>query len=188
MKHRRKRYRRAVFRLTLIGAIAGLLLTYVLTFGWPWPQWRPVEKAPQRVSQLLALQRDSLWVQGMSGEIFFIEEASRCKHDCWQEVSEVVEKRIVDDDYLEVSDRACEPLPPLRDISAVISECRRGPFTGESYAFALKENGNIYFHEDTVYYESLIVSFAYGGLTGAIIFFVVGMLLVFVQGIIDKVK
>ena len=170
--------------ITIIGSVLGFQLTRVSIYGWFSSKWQAIENTPERVSSLVALERDSLWVQGESGVFHQHEGSSSCVSDCWLEVQEIPELPSIEFYESTVKDEACVPAPLLLGVSSKISECRREMWVDRSYIFALRKDGSIYFWQSDVYGEWVVVELFFGLCGGAIILFVPSLIFILLPGFI----
>jgi hypothetical protein len=127
----------------VLGAVLGYFFADASNNGWFSARWRAIENPPEVVHQMVALNRDSLWIQGDSGTLFLNEASSSCKAGCWQGVSEVPSLPIVESHEVAVTAKTCAVSPPLSRVIDSLSECRRGMWIVRNYTFALRDDGTI---------------------------------------------
>jgi hypothetical protein len=162
----------AIIIAPIIGAVLGYLLIYALDSGWFRSNWQMIEKPPGEVLHLVALSRDSLWVQSDKGVIYYNEDSSTCKSSCWKEVPELPTFPIVEPYEAPVTDEACAPSPPLSGVTDRISECRRTLWIDYDFSFALRRDGNIYLWQTEIYKEWEFMLLIIGVCGGTIALFI----------------
>lgn len=170
----------------LIGAILGYLLVYALENGWFRYKWQMIEKPPGEGLHLVALSKDSLWVQSASGTIYFDENSSTCKSGCWREVPAIPALPIVDPQETAVTSQACAPSLPLIGVTDRISECRSTYWVDFNYTFAMRKDGSIYLWQANIFKEWTVVVFFIGVCGGALALFIPTLVVVLILVIIDR--
>ena len=176
----------ALILAPLIGAILGYLLVYALSNGWFKTRWQMIEKPPGEGLHLVALSRDSLWVQSGTGAIYYNENASACTSDCWREVPEIPTLPVVGPDESKVTGAACARSLPLFGVVERISECRSTMWVDYNYTFALRKDGSIYLWQAELYNEWAFVLLVFGVCGGAMLLFIPALAVVLVLAIRDR--
>ena len=156
----------------IVGAILGYLLADAGNNGWLSSRWQIIQTPPDRVQQLMAINKDSLWVQVESGALYYNESSSTCNFDCWQEVSEIPSMPIFEPDEFMVKSDSCVPLPPLTKVTATISECHKEIWVDRNYSFVLRSDGTIHLWQADIYKEWAAANLFIGASSGAIVFFI----------------
>jgi len=175
----------ALITAPIIGAVLGYLLVIALTNGWFSSKWQMIEKPPGEVLHLVALSQDSLWVQSATGTIYYDENSSTCKSDCWLEVPEIPALPIVESNESTVTSEACAPSPPLSRVTDRISECWRTLWVDYNFTFALRKDGSIYLWQAELYKEWVVVLLFIGVCGGAIVLFIPTLVFVLFLGLLD---
>lgn len=166
----------------VLGAILGYLLVNALNDGWFKSKWQMVERPPGDVHRLVAISKDSVWVQSASGTLYYNENSSTCKNDCWQEVQELPNLPIVEPYESSVTSGTCAPAPPLIKVAARISECRSQMWVDSNFIFALRNDGSLYLWQANVYREWTVVLLFIGVCGGAIVLFIPTIILALFMG------
>jgi hypothetical protein len=156
----------------IIGAALGYLLVIALDNGWFKSRWQMIATPPGEGLQLVALSGDSLWVQSDTGAIYYNENASTCKSDCWREVPQVPALPVVGSNESTVTGEACAPPLPLSGVTERLSECRRTMWVDYNFTFALRKDGSIYLWQAEIYKEWAFVILVVGVCGGAILLFI----------------
>jgi hypothetical protein len=169
----------------IIGAVLGFLLVNALSNGWFNSRWQMIARPSVEVLDLVALNKDSLWVQSSTGSIYYNENSSTCKSDCWREVPEIPDLPDPDSDEFTLTSEACAPSPPLFRVTDKISECWRTMWVDQNFTFALREDGSIYLWQAELYKEWTFVLLFTGICFGAIVLFVPALVYVLVSVFLD---
>ena len=169
----------------IIGAVLGYLLVYALDNGWFKSKWQMIEKPSGEGLHLLALSKDSLWVQSDTGAIYYNENSSTCKSDCWREVAEIPALPVVGPNETAVTNQACAPALPLLGVAERLSECRRTMWVDFSSTFALRSDGSIYLWQAEIYNEWAFVLLVIGVCGGAIALFIPTLVVVLLLWFLD---
>jgi hypothetical protein len=162
----------------VLGAILGYLLVNALNDGWFKSKWQMVEKPPGDAHRLVALSKDSVWVQSDSGTLYYNENSSACKANCWIEVKELPTLPILESPETRVTGEACAPAPPLIRVAARISECRSEMWVDRNFIFALRSDGTLYLWQADIYGEWTVVIMLLGICGGAAFLFLPTLILV----------
>jgi hypothetical protein len=173
---------------TIIGAILGFLLTDAINNGWFSSQWKMIEKPPSKVDRLAAVSNDNLWVQTNRGTLYLNTNASSCKAECWQQVTEIPTLPIIEPYEASVTNTPCAPAPPLIGVKATISECRKEMWIDRNYIFALRSDGAIYLWQADLYREWSAVLIIMGVSTGAIALFTLTLIIVILNWLSNRIK
>ena len=152
-----KKWVLAIIIAPIIGAVLGYLLFNVLDNGWFRSKWQMIEKPPGEGLRLAALSQDSLWVQSPTGTLYYNENSSTCKSDCWLEVPEIPSLPIMGPNEIRVTSEACAPSLPLLSVTEKISECRSTYWVDQNFTFALRKDGTIYLWQADIYKEWTVV-------------------------------
>ncbi len=176
----------AIILAPMMGAVLGYLLVIALSNGWLKSRWQRVEKPPGEGLHLVALSRDSLWVQSGTGAIYYNESALACKSACWREVPEIPSLPVVGPDESKVTGAACARALPLMGVVDRISECRSTMWVDYSYTFALRKDGSIYLWQAELYNEWAFVLLVVGVCGGGLVFFIPAIVVVLVLTIRDR--
>jgi hypothetical protein len=176
----------AIITAPIIGAVLGYLLVIALTNGWFSSRWQMIEKPPGEALHLVALNQDSLWIQSDSGTLYYNENSSTCKSDCWLEVPEIPALPIVGPNESTVTGEACAPSMPLIGVVERISECRRTMWADYNFTFALRKDGSIYLWQADLYKEWTVVILFVGVCGGAIVLFIPALVTVLFLGWRDR--
>ena len=172
----------------ILGAVLGFFLTEAMHFGWFSYKWQRIEKPPRNVQLLIALSRDSLWIQDSSGIYYYNEASSTCASNCWMEVPKIPSLPILEPYEESVESNSCHPPPPLFGVVSRISECRRQEWVDENYIFALRNDGNIYFWQADIFGEWVVVLLFSGACFGAITLFFLTLFLVIIKRLKYRAK
>jgi hypothetical protein len=175
----------AILIAPIIGAILGILLAQAVNYGWLASKWQPIEKPPERVARLLAIQRDTLWIEGESTMLYTNENSSSCSYNCWVEVSEIPDESDEGGYVLSIKNEACGPLPPLTQVAATISECRMDDWRDFNHTFALRKDGNIFYWQASINREWTLLVLIYAAFYGAVGLFVPTLFIVLFGGLLD---
>ena len=178
----------AVFIAPIIGAFLGYQLASVMNYGWHYSKWHPIESPPESVDSLVALQRDSIWIQGESGAIYYNENSSMCTTDCWDKVSSIPILPVEEGWEDRITNETCVPLPPLSKVSTKVSECRITMWEDFTYSFALREDGSIYHWEAAFFKEWAFLNLFFGALFGAVILFIPTLFIIITSGLLDRLS
>lgn len=170
----------------IIGAVLGYVLVYALNNGWFSSKWQMIAKPPGEVLHLVALNRDSLWVESATGAIYYNENSTTCKSNCWQEVAEVPTLPIVEPEETAVAGKACAPSLPIGRVSDRISECRSTLWVDYDFTFALRKDGSIYLWQAVLYKEWTVVLLIMGVCVGAFALFLLALLTVLILRLRDR--
>jgi hypothetical protein len=170
----------------VIGAVLGYLLVSALMNGWFTSRWQMIERPPLEALDLVSLSKDSIWVQSSTGSIYYNENSSTCKSECWREVPEIPDLPAPDADEFTLTSEACAPSPPLFRVKDTISECWKTMWVDHNFTFALQEDGNIYLWQAELYKEWTVVLLFGGICFGAIVLFVPALLYVLVSVFLDR--
>jgi phosphate/sulfate permease len=176
----------AIIIAPIIGAFLGYLLVYALNNGWFKSKWQMIEKPPGEALHLVAQSQDSLWVQSDTGTIYYNENSSTCKSDCWREVPEIPALPIVAPNESTMTSEACAPSPPLSRVTEKISECWSTMWVDTNFTFALRKDGSIYLWQADIFKEWAVVLLFSGICFGAIALFVPTLVYVLVLGFLDR--
>jgi len=175
----------ALILAPIIGAVLGYFLVYALNNGWLKSRWQMIEKPPGTELHLVALSRDSLWVQSATGILYYNENASVCKSDCWVEVPEIPDLPVLAPGETTVTSGACAPALPLSRIVDRLSECRSTMWVDFDFTFALRADGSIYLWQAELFKEWAFVLLVIGVCGGAILLFLPALAVVLILGIRD---
>jgi hypothetical protein len=176
----------ALLLATITGAVLGYLLVSALDNGWFRTRWQMIEKPPGESLHLVALSKDSLWVQSGAGTIYLNEHSSTCKSDCWKEVPEIPSLPILEANETKVTREACAPALPLNGVTDRISECRSTMWVDYNFTFALRKGGTIYLWRTDIYKEWEVVLLFLGVCVGGIVLFIPTLVLVLFLGLLDR--
>jgi hypothetical protein len=176
----------ALILAAIIGAVLGYLLVTALDNGWFRTKWRMIEKPPGEALHLVALSQDRLWVQVDSGTIYYNENSSTCKSDCWQEVTEIPALPILEPNETTVSSEACAPPLPLSGVTDRISECRITMWVDHNFTFALRKDGTLVLWQTDIYKEWEVVLLFLGVCIGGIALFIPTLVIVLFLGLRDR--
>ena len=169
----------------IVGAILGYLLANAMNNGWFSSKWQMIEKPPVDVHLLVAISRDSLWVQSDSGTFYYNENSSICKLGCWIEVQEIPNLPIVEPYEARVTSEACASSPPLSRVIAKISECRIEMWVCRSFTFALRDDGTIYLWQADINKDYANAGLFFGICIGSIALFIPTLLFVLFLRLLD---
>ena len=176
----------AIIIAPMIGAVLGYLLITTLNNGWFRSKWQRIEKPPGKTLHLVALSQDSLWVQSDTGILYYNENSSTCKSNCWLEVPEIPTLPTVEPGETAVTSQACAPSPPLSRVADRISECWTTMWVDHNFTFALRKDGSIYLWQANIYKEWTLVAVFLGACVGAIALFVPTLTVVLILGFLNR--
>ncbi len=125
------------------GGVLGFLLAGVVASGWFTP-WQPVENAPERVARIVALDGWSVWVEAITGKIYYNQLATTCQTSCWVVVPTAPVRPRPYPASLQFKSQPCGSPPPLWGLAQSLGECQLDPFRNYSFAYALRTDGRLF--------------------------------------------
>jgi hypothetical protein len=167
----KKRLTRLVILSPIIGAVLGYFVGYAFYARWFDTAWHTIEKSPVPIRRLVALDKDSVWVETVAGKLYHNASSSTCQSGCWQEVVQLPAFPQRDSSGFLIIDKSCAAIPPLFLITSIVAECHQEAFIGHSYVFALRRDNNLLFWQADLYGEWSFIPIGGGVCLGAIVLF-----------------
>jgi hypothetical protein len=131
-------------RIFLFSGGVILCLFILLGIKYGWFTWRMLENPPESVGKIIAIRDTSIWIKGSSGKIFFNNNSSACRIDCWVIVSEPPTETILREGTLRRMDTNCSsPLPFIGAIDSM-AECRQMQWSMDDSLYVLRFDGKLF--------------------------------------------
>ena len=125
-----------------------LCILPIINMKYGWFDWQSLEKPPERVVKIIAIDRESVWVKTASGEIYYNEKSDECQKDCWVVTTETptetpTETFIQDGIPRKLLNTTCSPAPPLIGVVDSMAECFRGEWADSDSIYVLRFDGSL---------------------------------------------
>lgn len=175
-----------LFLAPVVGGAIGLLLAFVLQSGWLRPWW-PVALPPEPPAAIRAVSDQGLWVVSPSGRLYFNSAPDTCLADCWAEVEGVVEPP-PNKEVRRVLPHTCVTPPPLLGAVETVGQCQVGVWVDYNIAYARRSNGSLLGWQYWSGGEYGPLVYLLFPLIGAVVFFVLALLLILVLALLSWLR
>jgi len=159
----------AVLLLPIVGGILGCLLSLANVAGWFVP-WQTLPSPPEKVARIAAIDNDSIWIEGVSGVIYYNAASDYCQSNCWAIVAAPPPAQ---PDTFSRNSRTCEGPGPLVFVIQSLAECRVYAFQNFNTVYALRVDGRLLAWRYEQYGEGIPAAYLLlpcGGVIVALIF------------------
>ncbi len=168
----------------IIGAMLAVLVFLFLTSGWLLG-WKAIENPPERANKIVEIDGPMIWISSSTGAVYLNQASDTCSQDCWMQVAEITPDHPTQGD-LGWSPQTCESPPPILGAVQTKAECKVNYWTDENSIYALRFDGKIYAWHYSAGKEWVLVELLIVALVGAIIVFLVGLVIFLINRSRDR--
>ena len=133
----------AKINLFFLICAAILCILPIINMKYGWFDWQTLEKPPERVVKIIAIDQASVWVKTASGKIYYNEKSDKCQKDCWVVTTETPTGQLLHEGIPGRRNTTCSQAPPLFGVVDSMAECFRDVWVDYDSIYVLKFDGSL---------------------------------------------